>query len=779
MKISPAEARLVEVRGMLLSSNIYRFHQATQESLNVSTSLSDLIDPSERLGLNIDGAIKMEIANSLWDHDEMIPSIRMLQDVDDNAELQKQTINVSRAELLSKIGHQVSVARLESPDSIQKNYLEPALKHLKGTNQGKDAGQVFHQFAMFCDEQLQSPDSQQDLDRLQNLKKGKSDEVAQWKAIIVNAKDSQTKGRYNAHLARAKQWLDLDQQELRRMEQTRDEFVRLSLENYLLSLAASDEHNNDALRFTALWLQRSDEEGTNQAVRKYLEKVPTRKFAPLMSQLSSRLQDRPVLFQQLLFNLVGRICTDHPYHGMYQIWYGTKSRPNAKDELAVLRHAATERVAKELARSSVGRMWLDIDKTNRYYHGLATEKSETYKSGHEVDIKRSKAANALMQCMLKHPVPPPTLQIELSADKDYSKVPVMVKLEHKMSIAQGVSAPKIITVVGSDGKRYKQLVKGGSDDLRQDAIMEQVFGAVSSLLKLHRATRQRNLGIRTYKVLPLSSAAGLIEFVSDTVALHDYLIPAHAQYYPKDLKVGQCRTEISKVQGKTVDVRVGTYRKVAEKFHPVMRYFFLEKFPDPDDWFSKRLAYTRTTAAISMVGHVLGLGDRHGHNILLDTKTGEVVHIDLGVAFEMGRVPARPGGGAVPADARHRRRHGHHRDRGRLPALLRVHARRHEEGDILYHDHPRRAAVRPVVLVVYIASARGQAAGRPGHRRGRGRHRAERGREPESRQRAVRGEQGARGGQEKAVQDAERDGHSQRPDQPGDGRQKFGGTIFW
>jgi ataxia telangiectasia mutated family protein len=31
-----------------------------------------------------------------------------------------------------------------------------------------------------------------------------------------------------------------------------------------------------------------------------------------------------------------------------------------------------------------------------------------------------------------------------------------------------------------------------------------------------------------------------------------------------------------------------------------------------------------------MVGFILGLGDRHSQNILVDKKSGEIIHIDLG-----------------------------------------------------------------------------------------------------------------------------------------------------
>ena len=48
---------------------------------------------------------------------------------------------------------------------------------------------------------------------------------------------------------------------------------------------------------------------------------------------------------------------------------------------------------------------------------------------------------------------------------------------------------------------------------------------------------------------------------------------------------------------------------------------------------------------MSMVGYILGLGDRHPSNIMLQRITGKVVHIDFGDCFEVAmkreEVPAR------------------------------------------------------------------------------------------------------------------------------------------
>ena len=48
-----------------------------------------------------------------------------------------------------------------------------------------------------------------------------------------------------------------------------------------------------------------------------------------------------------------------------------------------------------------------------------------------------------------------------------------------------------------------------------------------------------------------------------------------------------------------------------------------------------RANYTRSLAVMSMVGYVLGLGDRHPSNLMLDRKSGKVLHIDFGDCFEV------------------------------------------------------------------------------------------------------------------------------------------------
>lgn len=62
----------------------------------------------------------------------------------------------------------------------------------------------------------------------------------------------------------------------------------------------------------------------------------------------------------------------------------------------------------------------------------------------------------------------------------------------------GINAPKRIQCLGTDGRYRPQLVKG-KDDLRQDAVMQQVFNIMNDLLASSKHTSK--LMIRTYKVI--------------------------------------------------------------------------------------------------------------------------------------------------------------------------------------------------------------------------------------------------------------------------------------
>jgi ataxia telangiectasia mutated family protein len=78
-------------------------------------------------------------------------------------------------------------------------------------------------------------------------------------------------------------------------------------------------------------------------------------------------------------------------------------------------------------------------------------------------------------------------------------------------------------------------------------------------------------------------------------------------------------------------------KKFTKSFIHLFDFFFLELFSDPTQWVTGRLAYTRSVSATSMAGYILGIGDRHAHNIMVDTQSSEVVHIDFGIVYEQGK----------------------------------------------------------------------------------------------------------------------------------------------
>lgn len=298
----------------------------------------------------------------------------------------------------------------------------------------------------------------EDFRRIEELRNRKEKEVIALDKMM-EAAEGKEKATLKMHRTKAKQWFDLDDREYQRLRRSREALLQQCLENYLLALKACETHNSDSLRFCALWLDNSGDEKANTAVSKIIERVPSRKFASLMNQLSSRLLDTSDQFQTLLFSLILRICIEHPYHGMYQIFASSKSK-GGRDPASLSRYQAAGKLVEKLKNDpSSGPTWIAIHNTNISYVRFAADKlDEKYKSGARVPLQTLPTGQRLEQDATIQKLPPPTMKIELRVDCNYSDVPKVVKFSSEFIVASGVSAPKIVTALATDGLRYKQLV---------------------------------------------------------------------------------------------------------------------------------------------------------------------------------------------------------------------------------------------------------------------------------------------------------------------------------
>ncbi|KAB5535968.1 hypothetical protein PHYPO_G00123940 [Pangasianodon hypophthalmus] len=203
-----------------------------------------------------------------------------------------------------------------------------------------------------------------------------------------------------------------------------------------------------------------------------------------------------------------------------------------------------------------------------------------------------------------------------------------------VEILASLQKPKKISLKGSDGKCYTMMCKP-KDDLRKDCRLMEFNCLINKCLRKDAESRRRDLHIRTYAVIPLNEECGIIEWVNNTAGLRHILTKLY-----KEKGVYLTGKELRKmILPKTASFqeKLKLHKDVLCARHPpVFHEWFLRTFPDPTSWYNSRSAYCRSTAVMSMVGYILGLGDRHGENILFDSQTGECVHVDFNCLFNKG-----------------------------------------------------------------------------------------------------------------------------------------------
>jgi ataxia telangiectasia mutated family protein len=228
----------------------------------------------------------------------------------------------------------------------------------------------------------------------------------------------------------------------------------------------------------------------------------------------------------------------------------------------------------------------------------------------------------------------------------YSDLPTISSIDEKMTFPGGINKPKLVTLVDSHGQTRRQLVKG-KDDLRQDAVMQQFFRICNAFFQDAKATASRNLSIGTYFALPFSPSSGLLEWIDNTTSLEEFITDGNRKYHRATREVMAKLHSIQTKKGWGETTPLKEKKRLFEQCvkdlgPPRMARVFLRRFSDPGRWFEARLAYTRSVAVNSMAGHIIGLGDRHLSNILLSKATADVIHIDLGIAFEQGKLLRTP-----------------------------------------------------------------------------------------------------------------------------------------
>lgn len=248
-----------------------------------------------------------------------------------------------------------------------------------------------------------------------------------------------------------------------------------------------------------------------------------------------------------------------------------------------------------------------------------------------------------------------------------------VKISHVcniVSILPTKTKPKKLIFYGSDGQTYTYLFKGLEDLHLDERIMQFLSIANTMMAQTADLTSQNLYRARHYSVIPLGPRSGLISWVDGTTPVFllykrwhqreqaklnakngsnanpSVLRPSELFYNklnPLLTEHGVKNIENRKEWPPTILKQVLT-ELMAETPKDLLTKELWCNSISANDWWNISKRYSYSVAVMSIIGYIIGLGDRHLDNMLVDLTSGEVVHIDYNVCFEKGktlRVPEK------------------------------------------------------------------------------------------------------------------------------------------
>ena len=456
------------------------------------------------------------------------------------------------------------------------------------------------------------------------------------------------------------------------------ETAKLVIENYIRSLAFGAKYIYQTLpRILTLWLDLGNDVDrpldpkygndenfrthavaqrrklfgfVNSQMKKYTDRLPPFVFYTAFAQIVARICHSNQTIYASLVDIIAKVVITHPQQALWTLLALIKSSAKERAHRGVACMTKiienVKRLKKEAAGSEVRAMMAQgqrlSDQLLRICEGEIKGK-ETHTTLDHLGFNHNVAPCRLvipLECTLTASLPTVTDNVVMRTHKAFLKETVTIsKFCEDVLVLNSLQRPRKINIRGSDGRVYGLLCKP-KDDLRKDQRLMEFNTMINRSLKRDAQSSKRRLYIKTYAVTPLNEECGLIEWVDNLKTLRDILLRSYKQ---KNVPInyGELRIQLDEACSDISHISIFT-DKILPSFPPIFHEWFVEMFPEPGAWFTARLKYTRSCAVMSIVGHVLGLGDRHGENILFEEGNGGTFHVDFNCLFDKGLTFEKP-----------------------------------------------------------------------------------------------------------------------------------------